>query len=94
MGLPEGPRYLYKEKEKEADRLTGLLVSFAGILLCLNGKDFTSVVCSASLACSVGQTGSAALGASDYAGDGNLPVRVASLVASCLGNFTLGYSHL
>ena len=94
MGQPEGPRYLSKAKEKEADPRTGLLVSLHWDLLRLDSNDFTSVVCSASLACSVGQTGSAALGASDYAGDGNLPVRVASLVASCLGNFTLGYSHL
>jgi hypothetical protein len=58
-----------------------------------NFDDLTTVVVAASLAGSVGQTGLAAMGASDHAGNGQLPMGAASLVASCFGNLSLRNSH-
>lgn len=72
-------------KGKEADFST---------LLCLDRQNFAAIVGTASLARSVGQTGSAALGASDDTGNRELPVGVTSLIASSLGHFTLGNSHV
>jgi hypothetical protein len=68
-------------------------LSFRIELLLGNFDDLTTVVIAASLAGSVGQTGLAALGASDHAGNGQLPVGAASLVASCFGNLSLRNSH-
>jgi hypothetical protein len=62
-------------------------------LLRSNFDNLTTVVVAAGLAGSVGQTGLAAVGASDHAGNGQLPVGAASLVASCFGNFSLRNSH-
>ena len=62
-------------------------------LLCFDCDDFTAIVGAASLAGSVGQAGLTALGASDHAGDRQLPVGVTSLISSCLGNFSLGNCH-
>ena len=67
--------------------------SFHRKLLCIDCDDFTAIIGAASLAGSVGQTGLTALGASDDTGDRQLPVGVASLVSSSLGNFSLGYCH-
>ena len=60
------------------------LLSFRMELLRSNFDYLTTVIVAAGLAGSVGQTGLAAVGASDHAGNGQLPVGAASLVASCL----------
>ena len=63
-------------------------------LLRLGGrKNLAAIVGTAVLASSVRQTSFTALRASDYAGDGELPVGAASLIPSCLGNLTLRNSH-
>lgn len=54
---------------------------------------FAAIVGTASLACSVRHDRFTALRAGYKAGSTDLPMRAASLVASCLGNFTFGYSH-
>ena len=67
---------------------------FGSELLCLgNRKNLAAIVGTAVLAGSMGQTRFAALRASNDAGNGQLPVGAASLIPSCLGNFTLGNSH-
>mgnify|MGYP007114580043 CR=1 FL=1 len=63
-------------------------------LLRLGGrKNLAAIVGTAVLASSVRQTSLTALRASDYAGDGELPVGAASLISSCAGNFSLRYCH-
>ena len=65
-------------------------------LLChrrLDDLDLTAIVGTALSAHSVGQAHRAALGASDHAGNLQLPVGAATLVSSCLRNFTLGDCH-
>ena len=79
--------------EKEEDPKAFLCFS-AYALLSLNSQNLAAIVGTASLAGSVGQTRLAALGASNDAGDRQLPMGVASLVSSRLGYFTLGYCHL
>lgn len=63
-------------------------------LFSLDRNDFTSVVSSASLAGSVGQTIFAALGACYEAGHVKLPVGASSLVTSCLRYFILWNRHV
>jgi hypothetical protein len=83
-----------KQKSKEEGHLTpSSQLSFRIELLRSDFDDLTAIVVSAGLAGSVGQTGLAAMGASDHAGNGQLPVGAASLVASCFGNLSLGNSH-
>ena len=62
---------------------------FLRLLLGLHSDHLTAIVVAAGLTSSVGQAELAALGASNHAGGGQLPVGAAALVASCLGNFTL-----
>ena len=68
-------------------------LSFSRLLLGLHSDNLTAIVVAASLASSVGQAQLAALGASDHAGSGQLPVGAATAVTSCLRNFTLRNSH-
>ena len=60
----------------------------------LDDLDLTAVIGTALLAHSVRQAQSAALRASDDAGDRQLPVGTASLISSCAGYFSLGYCHV
>ena len=58
-----------------------------------NSQNLASIVGTAVLAGSMGQTRLATLRASNHAGHGELPMRATSLIPSCLGNFTLRDSH-
>ena len=66
---------------------------FPLLLLFLNLEHLTAVVHAASLAGTMGQVISAAVGAGDDTGGLELPNVGTSLIASCLRSFSLGYCH-
>ena len=66
---------------------------FFRLLLFLDLEHLTTVVHAASLAGTVGQMVSAAVGAGNDAGGLELPNVGTSLIASCLRSFSLGYCH-
>jgi hypothetical protein len=84
-------KHTRKKQKRKAEILP--LFSVMKLLFLGNSQNLTSVVGTAVLAGSMGQTCLATLGASNHAGHGELPMRATSLIPSCLGNFTLRDSH-
>ncbi len=89
MGI--GP-YNHKGSYKEKEESRSFPLHFPA-LVSLGGQDLTAIVVTASLACSVGHNGLAALGADCYAGSRQLPVGATTLITTGLGDFTLRDSH-